>query len=148
VEVPGIEAQVQFFYMQAPLLIWVDLERRLDLHPETWVEFTKQEIYDRLSAGHLQLWQFTEGGVMKLLVMTQQVVYPTWKELQVVWCDGSFSRFLPYVEWGFDKALAATKCDRVTVTTPRFGWEKRLKRFGFRKKNVSLVRMFKPETMQ
>lgn len=147
-EVPGVEPNVQFYYMQAPLLMWVDIERRLDRHPETWVEFTKQEIYERLQNGQLQLWQFATGGIMKLLIITQQVVYPGWKELQVVWCDGSFSQFLPYVEWAFDKAMEATGCDRVTVTTPRFGWEKRLRRFGFTKKSVSLVRKFKAETIQ
>lgn len=128
--------------------MWVEIERRLDRHPESWVEFTKQEIFERLAAGTLQLWQFTEGGLIKLLIITQTVQFPTWKELQVVWCDGSFSRFLPYVEWAFDKAMEATGCSRVTITTPRFGWEKRLKRFGFKRKTVSLSRMLKAETVQ
>jgi len=127
---------------------WVMLDKALDAHPKAWQDYTKQDIYNRLQSGYLQLWYFEEDKTPKLMIMTQKVTLPTRRELQIIWSSGQFSHFVEYANWAFDKCMDAMDCDCISILTPRFGWEKRLARHGFRKTHVKLLRWHKAETIQ
>lgn len=113
-------------------LVWPHVIPLLLGGKEHWEEFaTMESIYADLSARRRQLWVVNCEGEFILALLTEIVVYPTTKVMNILWIGGSnldtiIYLFLDFIElWGMRQGISSIQ------VFGRKGWVRRLKGRGY-----------------
>lgn len=124
-----------------------DIYKQLDRIPHTWEEYySKEDIFNMLLTGELQLWAVGTKTAYVLFVMTQVVVFPKTKILNVLLAFGSlYPGALDLLFATFGRFCAIKNIDKIDIHDGRGGWGRVLRRFGFRPKQTILSVELKPE---
>lgn len=111
--------------------LWGFISSCLDAEPGTWSRsFTKDELFNRIALGQIQVWAVYEDKTILALCMTQMINRPVGRLLQVFWAWGKgVLRLLPDIEAALDKFAIHQGCNRIQVVG-RPGWVRALKKLG------------------
>ena len=126
---------------------WPQLEEMLDQLQHTWRYWTKDNIYQALMRGQLQMWGVGPPPRATLILLTSVDVYSAMKVLTVVWAAGTFDdKMIPLVDATFEDYAQLNGCDEIEVRG-RLGWTAKLRPIGFRSETVTYVRKVKSNKM-
>lgn len=121
---------------------WPAIEKTLDKIPETWEDLTKDDIYQGVCYGNLQMWAVGEPGVAEMVLMTQIARYSAGSVLEIIWGAGEgkiFEKAGDSVDATMEYFAKTQHCKRIDVIG-RGGWEKILMRRGFKRISVRISR--------
>jgi len=109
---------------------WPMVSQELDTIPQYWTDYwTKDFINGSVVNESWQAWGFGKIGVVNVVVLSQILMYPASKVLQIMLAFGnSLDKCLPLMEATFERFAMETRCDVVEIVG-RPGWEKKLPRF-------------------
>jgi hypothetical protein len=115
---------------------WPDISRELDTIPQYWEPYwTKEFMYGSVMSGGWQAWGFGDVGKINVIVITQLIVYPASRVLQMVLAFGnSLDLVAPLIEATFERFAAEAECEYCEIVG-RPGWERWFPRF----KRVAVV---------
>jgi hypothetical protein len=125
----GVEAKR--IHIEEWQIHWPLIDRELDTIPQYWEDYwTKDFIRNQVVSGDWQAWGFGDIGLIRVIVLTQIIVYPANTFLQILLAFGnSLEKCLPHMEATFERFANENNCDGVEIINARVGWERKLKRF-------------------
>lgn len=128
------------------LLHWPRIAQTLDMHPEAWADYyTKQDIYDGVMSESLQAWAFSKDSIIRVILFTTIINYPTLRVLHVMLAIGNgIEEFIPQIEGTLESFGRAAGCKMCEVVG-RPGWERKL---GPRFKKRAVVMVSKIEDVK
>lgn len=109
---------------------WPEVSKQLDTIPEHWeVYWTKDYINMSVVSGGWQAWGFGDYREVRLIVLTQLIVYPASRVLQMVLAFGNnLEGMEALVEAVFERFGMEAGCQYCEIVG-RAGWEKKFPRF-------------------
>ncbi len=128
---------------------WPPIEEMLDLLPHTWEDLTKASIFERAHNGSLQVWGVGDENI-RMVLFSQIARYSNGSVLQVIWGAGEgklYESAGDAVEAALEYFAKTQFCKRIDVIG-RDGWEKILRKRGFKRAAVVLSRRVIHEGMQ
>jgi hypothetical protein len=129
------EKGVQTGLMPVELLdtFWPRIEELLDKLPHTWEGYTKNYFYDAISAHKVQVWLAAKDEKIRFCLFTRVGQLPAYRTLELFWASGEGmpDQAAPTLEAVLDEFAVRQGCTEIQVIGRR-GWEKILKKWGFR----------------
>lgn len=124
--------QVSYMLPEIVSYYWPEIERRLDEDPELWNKvYTKQNMFEKIHNGEIQVWVVFNGRIIRLMFFTQRYVAPNGiAALQIFWMYGvGVDDILYLLDDVVDRFAATADCQRLEITG-RPGWGRKLKPLG------------------
>jgi hypothetical protein len=111
-------------------LHWPDISRELDTIPQYWAPYwTKDYMCANVMTGGWQAWGFGDVGSIRVIVLTQLIVYPASRVMQMMLGFGnSLDLVAPLIEATMERFAMEAECDYCEIVG-REGWAKKFPRF-------------------
>ena len=112
------------------MVYWPQISRELDRIPQYWQAYwTKDYICNSVVSGVWQAWSFGNSEYVTMFVLTQIIIYPAGRVLQIMLAFGnSLKSYVPLLEATFERLAVETSCQYCDLVG-RPGWEKFFPRF-------------------
>jgi hypothetical protein len=123
-------AEARLIEPDAWVTYWPNVSNELDKIKSMWETYwTKEYIYNSVMSGGWQAWGFGHGEYITMFVLTQIIIYPTGRVLQVMLAFGnSLKLYVPLMEATFERLAMETGCQYCDILG-RPGWEHYFPRF-------------------
>jgi hypothetical protein len=120
---------------------WPDISKELDTIPHLWeIWWTKEALHDCVLGGSLQCWIAGTDGVAELVVFTMVSAYPSGSILRSILLFGrGIDEYLGVLDATFED-FARQMGAKVIQVEGRPGWEPRLKKLGFGRRQIVMFR--------
>ena len=130
------EAEARRISPEEWVVYWPMISRELDTIPQWWeVYWTKDYINSSVISGNWQAWGFGDVDKVNIIVLTQIMLYPANRILQIMLAFGnSLELCLPLMEATFERFAVETH-SRYCEFIGRSGWGPKFPRF----KSVGVV---------
>jgi hypothetical protein len=138
------EVEARRIYPDEWAIHWPAISRELDTIPQYWAPYwTKEYMSSNVISGGWQAWGFGDLGTIRVIVLTQLIIYPASRVMQLMLAFGnSLEAVAPLIEATMERFAMEAECQYVEIVG-REGWAKWFPRF----KRVGVVLRCKVPTM-
>lgn len=127
----AVELKMSLFTTMEVDSFWPQLEALLDRVPHTWRQWTKEEIYEAVIDGRLQVWGIGPPTKIRMVLFTSVTKYPKMKVFTILWSAGTLiDGMIPLLDSTFTMYARIQECTEMEIRG-RMGWEPALKDHGF-----------------
>lgn len=124
---------------------WPHIKGMLEKVPHTWVDYTLEAIYERITQGLIQVWGIGTKEVTLAIVFTQIATFPANRILEVIWmCGEKALDGLDVLDATLSEFARIHDCGRVDIYA-RPGWIPHAEKHGFKQSLVVLSRLVPKE---
>lgn len=126
-QVPFV-GEVSLLTFEEIMFHWPDIRVALAETPEIYEYYTDDYLFEKLRDNHMQMWAVVEEEVIVFLMLTQILVFPRARILQIVWGFGEgMNRYFGHLEGIVQRFAAVHGCKRIEIVG-REGWVRRTRK--------------------
>ena len=120
---------------------WPDIAREMDTISHLWdIWWTKESLHDSVLCGAVQCWGAGTDDNLELLVFTMLNAYPSGNILRFALIFGKhLDQYLPLLDATFEDFARQVGAKMMQVDG-RAGWEPRLRKLGFGRRQITMFR--------